>query len=249
MMDLKDLQYFLAVAQAGTITGAAAKLCMAQPPLSRQMKELEEELGTTLFIRGKRHIRLTEEGIFLRQQAEEILSLMEKTRGQLSRMGTGAGGLISIGVTESCGAGVLSDIIEKFHSDFPGIRYNIWCGNGDEINDKLDKGLVDLGIVREPFRTEKYESALIKTESWTALLSRDHPMAEQPGDTILFPPDRLCRRRYGGGFTGLSGSILFCVPIIPSPVSCLWWSAMWRWRSARRQCGTLQTGRGWYAGA
>ena len=87
MMDLKDLQYFLAVAQAGTITGAAAKLCMAQPPLSRQMKELEEELGTTLFIRGKRHIRLTEEGIFLRQQAEEILSLMEKTRGQLSRMG------------------------------------------------------------------------------------------------------------------------------------------------------------------
>ena len=97
MMDLKDLQYFLAVAQAGTITGAAAKLCMAQPPLSRQMKELEEELGTTLFIRGKRHIRLTEEGIFLRQQAEEILSLMEKTRGQLSRMGTGAGGLISIG--------------------------------------------------------------------------------------------------------------------------------------------------------
>ena len=185
MMDLKDLQYFLAVAQAGTITGAAAKLCMAQPPLSRQMKELEEELGTTLFIRGKRHIRLTEEGIFLRQQAEEILSLMEKTRGQLSRMGTGAGGLISIGVTESCGAGVLSDIIERFHSDFPGIRYNIWCGNGDEINDKLDKGLVDLGIVREPFRTEKYESALIKTESWTALLSREHPMAEQPGDTIL----------------------------------------------------------------
>ena len=177
MMDLKDLQYFLAVAQAGTITGAAAKLCMAQPPLSRQMKELEEELGTTLFIRGKRHIRLTEEGIFLRQQAEEILSLMEKTRGQLSRMGTGAGGLISIGVTESCGAGVLSDIIERFHSDFPGIRYNIWCGNGDEINDKLDKGLVDLGIVREPFRTEKYESALIKTESWTALLSREHPMA------------------------------------------------------------------------
>ena len=150
------------MAQAGTITGAAAKLCMAQPPLSRQMKELEEELGTTLFIRGKRHIRLTEEGIFLRQQAEEILSLMEKTRGQLSRMGTGAGGLISIGVTESCGAGVLSDIIERFHSDFPGIRYNIWCGNGDEINDKLDKGLVDLGIVREPFRTEKYESALIK---------------------------------------------------------------------------------------
>ena len=72
MMDMKDLQYFLAVAQAGTITGAAAKLCMAQPPLSRQMKELEEELGTTLFIRGKRHIRLTEEGIFLRQQAEAV---------------------------------------------------------------------------------------------------------------------------------------------------------------------------------
>lgn len=184
-MDIKDLQYFLAVAEEGTITGAAAKLRMAQPPLSRQMKELEEELGTTLFIRGKRHIRLTEEGIFLRQQAGEILSLMEKTTGQLSRMGSTSGGLISIGVTESCGAGVLSDMIEGFHRQYPGIRYNIWCGNGDEINQRLDKGLADLGIVREPFRTEKYESALIKTEAWIALMSRDHPLASRDGDPIL----------------------------------------------------------------
>ena len=85
MMDLKDLQYFLAVAQAGTITGAAAKLCMAQPPLSRQMKELEEELGTTLFIRGKRHIRLTEEGIFLRLR-HKFLMAQESDVSDVSRL-------------------------------------------------------------------------------------------------------------------------------------------------------------------
>ena len=199
MMDMKDLQYFLAVAQAGTITGAATKLCMAQPPLSRQMKELEEELGTTLFIRGKRHIRLTEEGIFLRQQAEEILSLMEKTRGQLSRMGTGAGGLISIGVTESCGAGVLSDIIERFHSDFPGIRYNIWCGNGDEINDKLDKGLVDLGIRKRPDKNRILDSPSQQGTSHGRTAGRHHTAVRYSRQSPYYP----LQTASAGGDTGV----------------------------------------------
>lgn len=178
------MQYFLAVAEEGNITRAAEKLRMAQPPLSRQMKSLEEELGAPLFIRGKRKIQLTEEGAYLRQKAEEILDLMEKTESQLSKIRSSAHGTISIGVTESCGAGVLSDMITAFHGQYPNVRYDIRCGSSDEIHDKLGKGLVDIGIVREPFHAEKYESALIKAEPWIALLSREHPMASMEGDSI-----------------------------------------------------------------
>ena len=178
------MRYFLAIAEEGNITRAAQKLRMAQPPLSRQMKELEEELGTPLFIRGKRKIQLTEEGVFLRQQAEEILDLMEKTESRLSRIKNSAHGTISIGVTESCGAGVLSDMITDFHKIYPNVKYDIRCGGSDEVYDRLNKGLVDIGIVREPFHTENYESILIKSEPWIALLSRDHPMAGREGDTI-----------------------------------------------------------------
>ena len=118
-MDIKALKYFLAVAQEQNITRAAEKLCMAQPPLSRQMKLLEEELGVTLFVRGNRQIQLTEEGYYLKQQAEEIILLMERTQQQLGKMGGSASGLISIGATEACGASILSEMIEQFHEIAP----------------------------------------------------------------------------------------------------------------------------------
>ena len=153
IMDIKILKYFLAVANEGTITKAAKKLCIAQPPLSRQLHQLEEELGVSLFIRGKRHIQLTSEGFFLKQQAEEIISLVQKTENELSKMKTNTHGTISIGVTETCGSSILSELIKEFSSKYPYIKYNVWCGNGDEINEKLDRGLIDLGIVREPFNT------------------------------------------------------------------------------------------------
>lgn len=183
-VDIKDLRYFLAVVEEGTITRAAARLCMAQPPLSRQIQQLEEELGTSLFVRGKRRIQLTEEGIFLKQQAEEILSLVEKTENQLLRIKSSDRGIIAIGVTETCGASALAGFIRGFHNKYPNIQFNIWCGNGDEVSEKLEKGLVDIGLVRDPFNTEKYEIAEIKTEFWAALLSGSHPMARREGDTI-----------------------------------------------------------------
>lgn len=178
------MRYFLMVAQEGTISRAAEKLCMAQPPLSRQLQQLEEELGVCLFIRGKRQIRLTAEGEFLKQQAEEIIALLEKTENQLMKTQSSTHGTVMLGVTESCGASVLSGLIDAFHKKYPHVRYNIWCGNGDETNERIDKGLVDIGIVREPFDTEKYESIFLKTEAWIALLGRQHPLSSEPEETI-----------------------------------------------------------------
>ena len=105
-MDIRTLRYFLVTAQERNFTKAANKLCMAQPPLSRQIKLLEEELGVTLFIRNSRQLQLTEEGYFLKQQAEEILLLIEKTEHQLEKMGNNDYGTISIGATESCGGSI-----------------------------------------------------------------------------------------------------------------------------------------------
>ena len=183
-MDIKILKYFLAVAREGTITRAAEKLSIAQPPLSRHMQLLEEELGVTLFVRGKRRIRLTEEGIFLKQQAEEIITLMEKTENQLSKIKTNTHGTIALGVTETSGASILSSLIGAFHRQYPYIRYNIVGGSVDEVKEKLEKGLVDMGLVRDPFDTETYESIFWKTESWIALLSRDHPLARAASGTV-----------------------------------------------------------------
>lgn len=183
-MDVKALKYFLAVAREGNITRAAEKLCMAQPPLSRQMKLLEEELGVTLFIRGKKHFQLTPEGVFLRQQAEEIIFLMEKTEQQMGEMREQEYGMVSIAATETCGAGMLSEMVENFHRAAPNIQFQIWTGSSDEIQDRLEKNLVDIGVVRAPFPMEQYERVFLKNEFWIVVMSREHPLAAATEDTI-----------------------------------------------------------------
>lgn len=163
-MDIRTLRYFLVTAQERNFTKAANKLCMAQPPLSRQIKLLEEELGVTLFIRNSRQLQLTEEGYFLKQQAEEILLLIEKTEHQLEKMGNNDYGTISIGATESCGGSILPHLIEGFHEVAPHIRFQIWTGNSDEIQERLEKNLVDVAVVREPFNMEQYDRIFLNHE-------------------------------------------------------------------------------------
>lgn len=174
-MEIRVLRNFLEVVKEGNITRAAEKLCIAQPPLSRQMRLLEEELQVKLFIRGKRQITLTEEGRFLKQQAEEIIYLMEKTERQLGKMSALVNGLVSIGTTEVCGASILSDVLESFHKAYPGIRFQIWSGTGDEIRNRLETNLVDLGIVREPFHLEHYDRLYLRSEPWIAVCGKDYP--------------------------------------------------------------------------
>lgn len=183
-MDIKDLTYFLAVAKEGTITKASHKLHISQPPLSRQLKDLENELGVTLFHRGKRHIELTDEGTYFKQQAEEILSLLDSTTTQLKSKTDGTKGTVSIGVTEGCGAGVLSQSILSFNKTYPDIDYSIWCGNSQEVGERLYKGLFDIGIVREPFNSSQFDTFPLRTEPWITLISKKNPIAQNGKDTI-----------------------------------------------------------------
>lgn len=188
-MDIKSLQYFLEVAREENITRAAQKLCIAQPPLSRQLQKLEEELGVQLLIRGKRRVQLTEEGVFLKQQAEEIIALMERTKYQLGMVKSSTYGTVSIAVTESCGAGVMCSLIRKFHEIYPGIHFQILAGSGDEVNQRLEQNLADIGIMREPFDMETYDREFLKSDPWLAVMGKETPLARETGKTV--PLSRL----------------------------------------------------------
>ena len=188
-MDIKSLQYFLEVAREENITRAAQKLCIAQPPLSRQLQKLEEELGVQLLIRVKRRVQLTEEGVFLKQQAEEIIALMERTKYQLGMVKSSTYGTVSIAVTESCGAGVMCSLIRKFHEIYPGIHFQILAGSGDEVNQRLEQNLADIGIMREPFDMETYDREFLKSEPWLAVMGKETPLARETGKTV--PLSRL----------------------------------------------------------
>ena len=188
-MDIKSLQYFLEVAREENITRAAQKLCIAQPPLSRQLQKLEEELGVQLLIRGKRRVQLTEEGVFLKQQAEEIIALMERTKYQLGMVKSSTYGTVSIAVTESCGAGVMCSVIRKFHEIYPGIHFQILAGSGDEVNQRLEQNLADIAIMREPFDMETYDREFLKSEPWLAVMGKETPLARETGKTV--PLSRL----------------------------------------------------------
>ena len=188
-MDIKSLQYFLEVAREENITRAAQKLCIAQPPLSRQLQKLEEELGVQLLIRGKRRVQLTEEGVFLKQQAEAIIALMVRTKYQLGMVKSSTYGTVSIAVTESCGAGVMCSLIRKFHEIYPGIHFQILAGSGDEVNQRLEQNLADIGIMREPFDMETYDREFLKSEPWLAVMGKETPLARETGKTV--PLSRL----------------------------------------------------------
>ena len=181
-MDIRVLQYFLAVAREASITKAAQSLNMTQPPLSRQLKELEEELGKQLFIRGNRRVTLTEEGMILRKRAEEMVELMEKTKAEVSSSGENISGEIYIGGGETEGIRLIAKAAEKIQRKHPGISYHLFSGNADDVTERLDRGLLDFGILIEPADIKKYDFIRLPTKDrWVLLMRRDHPLAEKNG--------------------------------------------------------------------
>ncbi|WP_125143870.1 LysR family transcriptional regulator [Clostridium transplantifaecale] len=179
-MELRTLKYFLTVAAELNITHAAHKLNISQPPLSRQLSQLEEELGVQLFVRGKRKIQLTEEGKYLAQQAEHILNLAEHTAKQLNLMKQETvKGTLLLGVTETCSASVLPAILPGFKTLYPQISYDIWCGNSNDVCRRIKEGIADIGIVRAPLEQQKFETVFLKTETWIAIVSKNHPLAKE----------------------------------------------------------------------
>lgn len=183
-MDIRLLHYFLVVAEEQNITRAAEKLLMAQPPLSRQMKQLEEELGTPLFIRGSRKLELTEEGLFLKERAEHILDLVERTRLEIDDMKQGMSGTVYIGVTQTIASTLLPKFIAGFKTLYPDVHYDIWSGNSDQVIDRLEKGLLDFAIVREPYDQEQFDGTRIRKEPWCVLVHKDSPIASVKEDAV-----------------------------------------------------------------
>lgn len=172
-MDIKQLKYFLTIAEEGKITSAAKKLNIAQPPLSYHLKLLEEELGTKLMDRGNRKIHLTAAGKILKNRAEQILKLVDSTEKELKDFSKGIRGTISIGTVSSSGATLFPDIIENFHRKYPDVNFEVWEGNTYKILEILNSGVIDVGIVRTPFNQEGLNIKYLSREPMIAVFRDD----------------------------------------------------------------------------
>jgi len=191
-VDVRVLKYFLAVAKEGNITKAADAVHVTQPTMSRQLMELEDELGVELLIRGKRKITLTSSGILFQQRAQEIVTLLDKTQRDIAEHNDMVAGVVTIGCVETSASFLLPDALEAFSSLHPMVRYEIYSGNGDDIRDKIDSGHVDIGILVEPVEIAKYESIPLSfQDAWGVLMRKDDPLAKREslrtGDIVGLP--------------------------------------------------------------
>ena len=184
-MELRVLRYFLETAQEGNMTRAAQRLFISQPTMSKQLKELEKELGTKLFVRSNYNIRLTEAGMLLRERAEDILSLVEKTEAEFKSLEEINSGDIYVGAPESESMSLFAEIVCRLQQDYPKIRCNIYSGNMDDVCEKLDKGLLDFAIVMNYVDLMKYNYLPMLTEDrWGVIMRRDDPLAIKDSFTI-----------------------------------------------------------------
>lgn len=165
-MDIRQLKYFLAIVQEGQFTKAAKKLNITQPPLSQQIKQLEDEIGMQLFIRESRSVILTEAGNILRIRAEQILNLMESATKELSDFKNAEQGTLKIGSVASSGAFILPKYISDFHEKYPDVTFQTWEGDTYKILELLNNGVIDIGIVRSPFPTENYNCMFCPADSY-----------------------------------------------------------------------------------
>lgn len=180
-MKFQVLQYFLAVTREESITGAAESLHLSQPTLSRQLKELEEELGVTLFHRGSRKIVLTEEGMLLRKRAEEIADLVKKTESDLALANGSIAGDIGIGSVETDALRPLFESCLHLQKKYPQIHYHILSGDESAILEQLDRGLIDFGVIFNKADPTKYHSILLPEQDiWGVLMRRDSPLSLKP---------------------------------------------------------------------
>lgn len=179
-MELRVLQYFLAVTREQSISGAAEALHLSQPTLSRQIKDMEDELGKQLFIRGNRNITLTEEGMILRKRAEEILELVKKAEDEISLSAESVAGDITIGAGETDGVRFLTKAAQEVQKNFPLVHFHIISGDRVTVTESMDKGLIDFGLLFGKVDTSKYEYIKLPyKDTWGVLMRRDSPLAKK----------------------------------------------------------------------
>lgn len=177
-MELRVLRYFLTVVREESITRAAEVLHITQPTLSRQLSQMEEEIGVKLFDRGSRKIKLTNEGLLLRRRAEEILQLVDKTEKEMIEQEEQVEGKITIGCGEIASVELLPDLFASFHQKYPRVTFDIYTATADTVKEQMDRGLVDVGLLLEPVDMEKYDFIrLNKKEKWVVLMRPDDPLA------------------------------------------------------------------------
>ena len=183
-MEIRVLRYFLAIAREGSITNAANYLHVTQPTLSRQIKELEEEVGQKLFIRGSHNMKLTQEGFILRKRAEEIVSMVDKTEAEFRSMESTVAGDIYIGGGETRAISYIADVVRELREEYPDIKYHLHSGNEADVTERLDRGLIDFGILVQPADLTKYDCLHLPAEDiWGVVMRKDSPLAEKPSIT------------------------------------------------------------------
>ncbi len=183
-MELRVLRYFLAVAREENITRAAAALHLTQPTLSRQLMQLEEELGVRLFFRSRYRIRLTDEGMLLRRRAQELVDLADKTARELAAGEAELMGEIAIGAGETRGMSFLSGVICAFRRRYPGVTFRIFSANADDVKERQDMGLLDMGLLTEPVDVGKYAFCRLRQrDRWGVLVRADSPLAARQAVT------------------------------------------------------------------
>lgn len=177
-MELRVLRYFLTVAREGNITAAANFLHLTQPTLSRQIKDLEKELGKQLLIRKSHNVSLTPEGMLLRKRAEEILAMVDKTEAEFTSIENTVSGDIYVGGGETQAIRDIAEIIKDLRDDYPGIHFHLYSGNAEDVTERLDKGLLDFGILIQPADLSKYNYInLPGKDIWGVIMPKDCPLA------------------------------------------------------------------------
>ena len=197
-MEIRVLRYFLAVAREGTISGAAEILHMSQPTLSRQLMDMEDRFGKKLFVRGNRRISLTEDGMLFRKRAEEIIDLVDKTEMEMTSSNETISGEIYIGAGETETIRPIIKIAKQLTKDYPDISYHLFSGNAEDVTEKLDKGLLDFGLVIGTSDNKKYNHLNLPiTDLWGVLMRKDSPLSKKefitPED--LWEAPLICSRQ------------------------------------------------------
>lgn len=179
-MEIRVLRYFLAIAREESITGAANFLHLTQPTLSRQIRDLEEELGQQLLVRKSHKVVLTKEGMIFRKRAEEIIAMVDKTEKEFRTMENTISGDVYIGGGETIAIKTIAEIIKEIRDEYPAIHFHLYSGNAYDVTERLDKGLLDFGILIQPADIAKYNYMnLTDKDIWGVVMRKDSPLAKK----------------------------------------------------------------------
>ncbi|MBE6909805.1 MAG: LysR family transcriptional regulator [Ruminococcaceae bacterium] len=198
-MEIRVLRYFLETAREGNMSRAAERLHISQPTMSKQIKELEAELGAKLFVRSNFSVRLTDAGMLLRKRAEDILDLVDKTTAEFHALDDVGSGEIFVGAAESESVKYFARAVKTIQEQYPGVRCNIFSGNMEDVTERLDKGLLDFAIIMSYVDLSKYNYlAVPASDTWGVIMRKDSPLAKKEAVTLddLYGLPLICSRQW-----------------------------------------------------